>query len=84
MSVFSARKNQLYDDTGRLLANNKDLCDCLDVECPGCHFPCPRCRSEKCGGECRCNRRWVYDHIEIEGTDTTLSWNFPIKPPEGQ
>lgn len=28
-------------------------CDCLNENCPGCFFPCPKCRSAKCGSECR-------------------------------
>ncbi|XP_013404008.1 uncharacterized protein LOC106169173 [Lingula anatina] len=61
------KKNQLYDDTGRYIDDSSDLCDCLDVECPGCHFPCAKCGSEKCGADCRCNRKWVYEQVEIEG-----------------
>ncbi|XP_045215820.1 uncharacterized protein LOC123566053 isoform X2 [Mercenaria mercenaria] len=73
------RKNQLYDDNGRLVSNKKDLCDCLDVDCPGCHFPCPKCQSEKCGGDCRCNRKWVYEYVESEGTGNTYSWPPEVK-----
>ncbi len=51
------RKNQLYDDAGMLHENSADICDCLEVGCPGCHFPCIKCGSEKCGAECRCNYR---------------------------
>ncbi|XP_052792058.1 ARL14 effector protein-like isoform X2 [Mya arenaria] len=73
------KKNQLYDEFGNLAINGKNLCDCLDVDCPGCHFPCPKCSSEKCGGDCRCNRKWVYEYVESEGTGTTISW-----PPEAR
>ena len=27
---------------GVLIQHQKDLCDCLEEECPGCHFPCPK------------------------------------------
>ncbi|XP_046545658.1 ARL14 effector protein-like [Haliotis rubra] len=70
----NVRKNQLYDEAGILLENNKDLCDCLDVHCPGCHFPCPKCGSEKCGTDCRCNRKWTYEHINVEGTNVLFKW----------
>ncbi|KAM7166343.1 ARL14 effector protein-like [Macrochelys suwanniensis] len=55
-----------YDKHGRLLCNNMDLCDCLEKNCLGCFYPCPKCNSNKCGPECRCNRKWVYDRIETE------------------
>lgn len=64
------RGYQAYDAEGRLLNNGGfDLCDCLESQCPGCHFACLRCGSEKCGSECRSRRKWTFDHIEIEGTD---------------
>lgn len=68
--LASPRVNYAYDAEGRLL-NHKgfDLCDCLETQCPGCHFACLRCGSEKCGSECRSRRKWTFDHIEIEGTD---------------
>lgn len=37
----------LYDDNGIHRATGLDACDCLDVSCPGCHFPCPGCGSNK-------------------------------------
>ncbi|KAK3606221.1 hypothetical protein CHS0354_037893 [Potamilus streckersoni] len=76
--IFShnLRKNQMYDDNGFLLEGSRDLCDCLNQDCPGCHMTCPKCSSEKCGTECRANRRWVYDFYEIEGTNTTVKWPF--------
>ncbi|XP_064609446.1 ARL14 effector protein-like [Liolophura sinensis] len=68
------RKNQLYDETGHLIENGKDLCDCLEVECPGCHYPCHRCQSPKCGTECRASRKWVYEFVEVEGTNLVIKW----------
>ncbi|GCC24548.1 ARL14 effector protein-like [Chiloscyllium punctatum] len=58
-----------YDNTGKLLFSGIDLCDCLDEDCPGCFYPCSKCSSWKCGSICRCNRKWIYDGIETEGSD---------------
>lgn len=58
----------LYDEQGRFLMSNKDICDCLREGCPGCFFPCRQCNSAKCGLKCRCNREWYYQSVEIEGT----------------
>lgn len=60
-------KSKVYDSNGRLLSNGKDLCDCLDVDCMGCFYPCPDCGSRKCGVECRCDRKWLYEQVEVEG-----------------
>lgn len=37
----------LYDDHGIHRETELDVCDCLDLTCPGCHFPCQNCRSNK-------------------------------------
>ncbi|KFP71700.1 ARL14 effector protein-like, partial [Acanthisitta chloris] len=63
---YKSNSTKKYDQHGRLLCNNIDLCDCLDVDCLGCFYPCPKCNSNKCGPQCRCNREWVYDAIETE------------------
>ncbi|KAK7116348.1 hypothetical protein V1264_002041 [Littorina saxatilis] len=68
------KSNQMYDEAGRLLENSLDICDCLENDCPGCHFPCPKCGSEKCGSECRCERRWTYEQVEVEGTNLKFTW----------
>ncbi|XP_011608221.1 ARL14 effector protein isoform X2 [Takifugu rubripes] len=64
---FSDRQIRVYDNKGRLLSNSKDLCDCLDGDCMGCFYPCPECGSRKCGVECRCDRKWLYEQVEVEG-----------------
>ncbi|XP_076443364.1 ARL14 effector protein-like isoform X2 [Babylonia areolata] len=74
------KQNQMYDEKGRLLENSQDVCDCLDKDCSGCHFPCPKCCSEKCGAECRCERRWIYEQIEVEGTNLVLKWGITKLP----
>jgi len=69
------RKTALYDNKGVLIQFGLDLCDCLEDDCPGCHFPCPKCRSPKCGHECRVNRKWQYDSVELDGIPGTLRNN---------
>ncbi|GLG93609.1 Uncharacterized protein GBIM_00970 [Gryllus bimaculatus] len=64
--------NRLYDENGIYIETGEDLCDCLIEDCPGCHFPCHKCRSLKCGHACRRNRTWCYDEIEIEGTGVII------------
>merc|ERR1712126_4822 len=71
----NVKKDSLYDAKGALLQNGLDLCDCLIDDCPGCHFPCPRCKSTKCGHECRNNRKWVYDTVELDGIQNSIREN---------
>lgn len=74
----SGKLQTLYDSHGHFLDDGSDLCDCLEEDCPGCFFPCPKCSSEKCGFACRCNRRWMVESIEIDGTGMVR--NHPFKP----
>ncbi|XP_061100240.1 ARL14 effector protein isoform X1 [Conger conger] len=60
-------KSKVYDSRGLLMASGRDMCDCLDVDCMGCFYPCPDCTSRKCGVECRCDRKWLYEQVEVEG-----------------
>ncbi|XP_074877196.1 ARL14 effector protein-like [Buteo buteo] len=77
--LFNKRKTtKKYDKHGRLLCNNIDLCDCLEKNCLGCFYPCPKCNSSKCGPECRCNRKWVYDTIETEGGNVISVLPFSV------
>nr|ACO15123.1 C11orf46 homolog [Caligus clemensi] len=62
-----SKKGILYDEKGVLIKTGMDLCDCLEMECPGCHFPCHKCNSPKCGHECRSNRRWQFESKETDG-----------------
>lgn len=68
-------KATLYDEKGILLSADKDLCDCMEEACPGCHFPCNKCRSNKCGHECRQNRKWVFDCVELDGVPGSIRHN---------
>lgn len=63
------KRHSIYNDEGIYLPTGDDLCDCLNSDCAGCHFPCPKCTSTKCGHECRNNRKWSYDSIENEGSN---------------
>merc|ERR1712071_219775 len=62
----------MYEDKGVLLHDGADLCDCLRSSCPGCYFPCTKCRSPKCAHDCRIHRRSVFESIEVEGTALTV------------
>ena len=74
---------KVYDSKGVLLHNRRDMCDCLTEDCPGCHFPCPKCKSSKCGHECRRNRMWEYDSVEVDGEPSASRYNkFKAKPDE--
>lgn len=77
--LFLCRAMKKYDKSGRLMCNDADLCDCLEKNCLGCFYPCPKCNSNKCGPECRCNRRWVYDAIVTESGEviSTLPFDVP-------
>ncbi|CAB3401590.1 unnamed protein product [Caenorhabditis bovis] len=53
--------------------NQYDMCDCLRVECSGCHWPCSSCKSKKCGFQCRQSRREVIAKIEEMCTTSDAS-----------
>lgn len=74
-SSGNVRKAAVYDNKGVIIQLGLDVCDCLEENCPGCHFPCPKCRSAKCGHECRANRKWQYDSVELDGIPGTLRNN---------
>lgn len=57
----------LYDVNGKLRGTQEDICDCFEKNCPGCHFPCDKCKSEKCGPTCRVYRRYLFEQIEFDG-----------------
>ncbi|CAH0405299.1 unnamed protein product [Chilo suppressalis] len=79
-SYYINRKSKsIYNERGQIAVTGKDLCDCLDERCPGCHFPCLRCNSTKCGHECRVNRKWMYEKIEIEGNDFVIKNEYKRK-----
>lgn len=61
------QKQTFHDRSGVRMSDGRDVCDCQNTDCPGCHNPCSSCGSEKCGVECRCDRQWTYlKDIEIE------------------
>lgn len=57
----------LYDSNGIFRTTQEDICDCFNKKCPGCHFPCEKCKSEKCGPTCRVFRRYIFEQIEYDG-----------------
>ncbi|KAK2588481.1 hypothetical protein KPH14_004464 [Odynerus spinipes] len=63
------KRYAVYNDEGIYVQTGGDLCDCLNLDCAGCHLPCSKCSSSKCGHECRNNRKWTYDSIENEGSN---------------
>lgn len=63
----------IYDEQGKLKANGKDICDCFELSCPGCHFPCYVCGSNKCSIRCRNNRKFMYEAIEHDGKDFVIN-----------
>lgn len=66
------KRHALYNDVGQYIQTGHDMCDCLNMSCTGCHFPCSKCSSTKCGHDCRTNRKWTYESIENEGSDIVI------------
>ncbi|XP_035702337.1 ARL14 effector protein isoform X1 [Folsomia candida] len=65
------KKKRYHHNDGRLVqyADDFDDCDCLRPNCVGCHMPCPSCNDTRCGSECRVSRKWIYETVEIEGSN---------------
>ena len=63
------KRHTMYNERGVHIRTGIDFCDCLNLSCAGCHFPCSKCGSTKCGHDCRSNRKWTYESIENEGSD---------------
>ncbi|KAL6259835.1 hypothetical protein P5V15_009746 [Pogonomyrmex californicus] len=70
--LYQSHRKHVYDEKGIYIRTSDDLCDCLSLDCPGCHFPCPKCSSPKCGHDCRNNRKWTYDSIVLEGSEPVI------------
>uniref|UniRef100_A0A0N5APT2 ARF7EP_C domain-containing protein n=1 Tax=Syphacia muris TaxID=451379 RepID=A0A0N5APT2_9BILA len=45
------------------------LCDCLSINCTGCHVPCKQCHSRYCGYVCQRGRDFAPEKIEIDADD---------------
>ncbi|EFO86770.1 hypothetical protein CRE_04730 [Caenorhabditis remanei] len=79
-----------HDKTGKLSTTTKgqteviDLCDCLNPDCDGCHWPCATCKSRKCVFQCRQGRRDMIARVEemftVEGTKEHASATNPYFP----
>lgn len=67
-----AAAKTIFDGAGRYRATRIDACDCLDTNCVGCFFPCPKCGNTKCGTVCRRNRNDVVISSHIEGKGYTI------------
>ncbi|KYN13582.1 Uncharacterized protein C11orf46 like protein [Trachymyrmex cornetzi] len=70
--LYQSYRKHLYNDEGIFIRTSDDLCDCLSLNCPGCHSPCSKCSSPKCAHDCRNNRKWTYDSIHCEGTGPVI------------
>lgn len=57
---------------GQIRTMWKDVCDCLDDRCIGCHFPCKQCSNTKCGKDCRRNRHDHTAEMQIENHNVTV------------
>ncbi|XP_061399550.1 ARL14 effector protein-like [Musca vetustissima] len=76
---LNANTRCLYDEVGRMRHNGKDICDCMDDDCPGCWYECENCGSTKCGVQCRVHRKFYYESISFDGKDATIrNKHFPV------
>ena len=73
------RKASIYDNKGVLLHSGLDLCDCLEDSCPGCYFPCPKCKSPKCGHECKCSKGADDAGGEVEEQEERKAYEERVK-----
>ncbi|XP_053684324.1 ARL14 effector protein [Sabethes cyaneus] len=78
-SSAAPKNTGLYNDKGVHRESGRDMCDCLDMNCPGCHFPCQCCGSTRCGPHCRVNRKWMYETIEHDAKDLIIRNKLMIK-----
>jgi len=74
-------RNTIFDEKGRYRDNLLDACDCLKFNCNGCFWPCPGCKSTKCGPICRVNRKFIYDSIDFDGNNDVIqnTYYYPKK-----
>ncbi|XP_054153619.1 ARL14 effector protein-like [Oppia nitens] len=72
--------DDIYDAKGIHVISGRDLCDCLNESCDGCFFACvnKRCKSTKCGPECRQKRKFFYETIQDQIMET-IRVNFTAK-----
>ncbi|UJR26342.1 hypothetical protein I4U23_007677 [Adineta vaga] len=61
----------LYTDSGLLVSDQTDRCDCNRLSCSGCFLPCTSCQSSKCGLECRNLRTYTYEY-RLYGTNKEI------------
>lgn len=62
----------MFDGNGSYRSTGLNECDCLTANCVGCHFPCPKCKSPKCGNECRQYRQYAYAYVYSEASKKTI------------